>query len=154
MKLPAGVLPANGEAPSEALQTEMLRLRKAGIDAHAKIESARLGALTEGLSAVKALIDVFAEHKRLEKTRVEWASRVKQSEAEVEKARIELSAVTKNSDLANKQLDSLNKTRDALLRLFDEVMKEASAPDIAPEERARQRQYLLTLSEQIVKLKA
>lgn len=154
LKLPTGVLSANGEALSEKLQTEMLHVEKAGIEAHGKIEAGRLQLLTEGVSAVKALIGVFAEHKRLETKRAEWEGRVKEAEMSVRKASIELDAARESNQTRRAELASLNATRDRLLRLFDDVMNEAASADFSVQQKAEQRQYLLALSELIVKLKA
>ncbi|MCB9610829.1 MAG: hypothetical protein H6722_00015 [Sandaracinus sp.] len=136
------------------MQREVLRTKRAGIEAGAKVEVARLQVAREAIAATKAFLDVLRSHNELAATRVEWEGRVKVAEDAVKQAEAELNVAAENNKPRLAELEQSKAALDRLLTLFDEVMREAGSSDLSAETKAAHRRYLLDLSDRIVKLRA
>lgn len=155
LKLPT-TIPATIDPSTlpESVQRAVLRTQRANIEAGAKVEVARLQVAQEAIAATRAFFDVLRSANELEATRVEWEGRVKTAEEAVKKAEADLKVAAENNRPRLVELEQSKAALDHFLKLFDEVMREASAPDLSPEVKAAHRQYLLNLGDQIVKLRA
>lgn len=152
LKLPNS-LPQKSPQVPEAVQEEILKTQRAGIDAGAKVEIARLQVAKEAITAIKAFFEVIKSKNELEATRTEWEGRVSAAETAVKQAEVELETVREKNLLGMEELRQAKEVQDRLLGLFDEVMHELASADLDEESKAKSRQYLLQLSDHIVKLK-
>ncbi len=152
LKLPNG-LPQKSPQVSEVVQTEILKTQRADIDAGAKVEIARLQVAKEAITATKAFFEVIKSRNELETTRTEWEGRVNAAETAVKQAEVELETVRAKNLLGMEELRQAKEVQDRLLGLFDEVMHELASAGLDEESKAKSRQYLLQLSDHIVKLK-
>jgi hypothetical protein len=152
LKLPT-TMPAKTSLVSDPVQMEILKTQRAGIDAGAKVEVARLQVAKEAITATKAFFDVLRSHNELEATRIEWEGRVSAAETSVRKAEVDLVTEREKNQPRLEELRQTKKAQDRLLALFDDVMKELTAADLGDDSKAKSRQYLLQLSDLIVKLK-
>lgn len=152
LKLPKMPLVSSPEL-SENVQTEVLRTQRASIDAGAKVEAARLQVAKEAITATKAFFEVLKSHNELETTRAEWEGRVTAAEIAVQQAQVELDTVREKNQLRQEELRQAKEAQDRLLELFDDVMHELKAARLGVESKAKSREYLLQLSDKLVKLK-
>ena len=152
LKLPTS-LPQKSPQVSEVVQTEILKTQRADIDAGSKVEIARLQVAKEAITVAKAFFQVLKSRNELETTRLEWEGRVSAAETAVKQAEVELETVREKSRLGMEELRQAQEVQDRLLGLFDDVMRELASADLDEESKAESRQYLLQLSDHIVKLK-
>ena len=152
LKLPTS-LPQKSPQVSEVVQTETLKKQRAGIDAGSKVEIARLQVAKEAITATKTLFEVLKSYNELETTRIEWEGRVSAAETAVKQAEVKLETVREKSQLGMEELRQAKEVQDRLLGLFDDVMRELASAALDEESKAKSRQYLLQLSDHIVKLK-
>lgn len=157
LKLPSGLakIPGpGGETPiSESVHTEMLKTQRAGIDASAKVEVARLQVAKEAIVATKAFFDILKSSNELKATRVEWEGRVSAAETAVKKAEVDLKTAQEQNKPRMEELDQSREAQKRLLALFDDVMNQVTDAKLDDETKKEARQYLLQLSDRIVKLK-
>jgi hypothetical protein len=157
LKLPTRITksgaPNTGSPVSDGTQTEMLKTKRAGIDASAKVEVARLEVAKEAIAATKAFFDVMKSHNELQATRAEWEGRVTEAETAVQKAHVDLETAQETNKPKMEELQQSREAQTRLLSLFDEVMKQVTDADLGEEVRKEARQYLLQLSDRIVQLK-
>lgn len=152
LKLPT-TLPDSTQELSEAVQTEVLKTQRAGTDADAKVAVARLQVAKEAITATKTLFEVLKSHNELDATRAEWAGRVAAEEIAVRKAEVELDTVLEKNQPRMEELRQVKEILDRVFELFDDVMAELKAASLSEESRAKSRDYLLKLSDMLVKLK-
>ena len=152
LKLPTS-LPQKSPQVSEVVQTEILKTQRADIDAGSRVEIARLQVAKEAITAAKAFFQVLKSRNELETTRLEWEGRVSAAETAVKQAEVELETVREKSRLGMEELRQAQEVQDRLLGLFDDVMRELASADLDEKSKAESRQYLLQLSDHIVKLK-
>ncbi len=152
LKLPT-TLPVSTPELSDAVQTEVLKTQRASIDAGAKVEVARLQVAKEAITATKAFFEVLKSHNELEATRAEWEGRVTAAETAVQQATVELDTVREKNQPRMEELRQAKEAQDRLLELFDDVMSELKAASLGDESKAKSREYLLQLSDMLVKLK-
>ena len=152
LKLPTS-LPQKSPQVSEVVQTEILKTQRADIDADSKVEIARLQVAKEAITATKTFFQVLKSRNELETTRIKWEGRVSVAETAVKQAEVELETVREKSRLGMEELQQAKEVQDRLLGLFDDVMRELASANLDEEGKAKRRQYLLQLSDHIVKLK-
>lgn len=157
LKLPTSITKSgvpNIEPPvSDGLSTEMLKIQRAGIDASAKVEVAKLQVAKGAIAATKAFFDVLKSHNELQATRAEWEGRITEAETAMQKAEVDLKTAQENNKPKMEELQQSREVQTRLLSLFDEVMKQVTDADLGEEMRKEVRQYLLQLSDRIVQLK-
>ena len=152
LKLPTS-LPQKSPQVSEVVQTEILKTQRADIDADSKVEIARLQVAKEAITATKTFFQVLKSRNELETTRIKWEGRVSVAETAVKQAEVKLETVREKSRLGMEELQQAKEVQDRLLGLFDDVMRELASANLDEEGKAKRRQYLLQLSDHIVKLK-
>ena len=152
LKLPTS-LPQKSPQVSEVVQAEILKTQRADIDAGSKVEIARLQVAKEAITATKTFFQVLKSRNELETTRIKWEGRVSVAETAVKQAEVELETVREKSRLGMEELQQAKEVQDRLLGLFDDVMRELASANLDEEGKAKRRQYLLQLSDHIVKLK-
>lgn len=157
LKLPTSLTktgaPVTESPVSDGVRTEMLKTQRAGIDASAKVEVARLQVAKEAIAATKAFFDVLKSHNELQATRAEWEGRVTEAETAVKKAQVDLETAQESNKPKMEELEQSREAQTRLLSLFDEVLKQVTDADLSDEVRKEARQYLLQLSDRIVQLK-
>lgn len=151
LKLPT-TRPVSSPKLSEALQTEVLKTERASIDAGAKVAVARLQIAKEAITATKALFELLKSHNELEVARTEWEGRVTAAETAVQQATVELYTVREKNQPRREELHLAKEAQERLLELFDDVMGELKAASLGEESKAKSREYLLQLSDMLVKL--
>lgn len=139
---------------SEALQIERLRTEKAGLDAYAKVESARLGVATQTLEVVKKGLEVVESYHRLQTTKAEWQGRIEVAELELKKVGAELVAPQEKNAPIREQLEQTGRIQQRVLKLFDTLMAQAEDPAISMEDKQNLTTKLLDLTKNLVSLKA
>jgi hypothetical protein len=140
-------------ALSDALKSEMLKTRRAGIDAGAKVEVARLQVAKEAITALKAFADLRKSFNDLEGTRIEWEGRIATAETAVEKAQVDLKTAQEKNQPRMEELRQAKEAQKRILELFDDAMAELREAGLEGDAKTKGREYLLRLSEQLVKLK-
>ncbi len=153
LKLPTTPPAKNMPGPSAVIPPGLLKTQRASIDAEARVETARLQVAREAIRAVEAFFDVLKSQNKLESTRAEWEARVLAAETAVRRAQVELAAVHEKNQPAMEELRQAKEVQDRLLALFDDVMSELKTTNLGDESKARSREYLLQLSEMLVRLK-
>ena len=157
MKLPNDLVKTPGtvgDSPvSDGERTEVLKTQRAGIDASAKVEVARLQVAKEAIVATKAFFEMLKSHNELQSTCAEWEGRVNAAETAVKKAEVDLQTAQEQNKPRMDELEQSREAQKRLLSLFDEVMKQVTDGDLGEEVRKEARQYLLQLSDRIVQLK-
>jgi hypothetical protein len=146
-------LPAGETDIPSACSAEMLKTQRAGIEANAKIETARLQVAQEAISMVKSFFDVLKSHNELEATRIEWEGRVNTEENALRKALVNLESTKEQNFTRREELNQSRASLNRLLSLFDDVREETSKAEISEETKNAQRQFLLQLSDKIVQLR-
>lgn len=144
---------SSASASSEAKQIEALKTERAGIEAGAKTEVARLQVAKEAIEAVKGVFEVIKSHNQLKATRVEWQGRVTQAEIEVNRAEVNLQAAREGNQIRVEELAQSRALMDPILKLFDATMEELRNSNCSKEEKAQLRQELQIISDNLVKLK-
>lgn len=157
LKLPTSTTkssaPATESPLSDDVKTEMLKSQRAGIDASAKVEVARLQVAKEAIAATKTFFDVLKSHNELQATRAEWEGRVTEVETAVKKAQVDLGTAQESNKPRMEELQQSREAQNRMLSLFDEVMKQLMDANLSEEVRKEARQFLLQLSDRIVQLK-
>ena len=154
LKLPT-ITPASTEVPalSDALKAEVLKNQRAGIDAGAKVEVARLQVAKEAVQAFKGFLELRKSFNDLEGTRIEWEGRVATAETAVQQAQVQLETARAKNQPRMEELRQAKEAQQRTLELFDSVMAELRDADVSHEQKAKNRAFLLSLSEILVKLK-
>ena len=152
LKLPT-TLPVSTPELSEAVQTEVLKTQRASIDAGAKVEVARLQVAKEAITATKTFFELPKSYNELEATRAEWEGRVTVAKTAVQQAQVELDTVREKNQPRMEELRQAKEVQDRLLENYDDVMSELKAASLGEESKAKSREYLLQLSDMLVKLK-
>jgi hypothetical protein len=152
LKLPTSV-PTGTPVLSETVQTELLKTQRANIDAGARVEVARLQVAKEAITATKAFFEVLKSYNELEATRAEWEGRVTTAETAVQQAQVELDTAREKNQPRMEELRQAKEAQDRLLELFDDVMAELKNATLGDQSKAKSREYLLQLSDLLVKLK-
>ena len=143
---------ASGTTASEALQIEQLRTERAGIDANAKIQNARLGVAMQVLDVVKKGLEVVEAFYHLQATTAQWQGRIEVAELELKKAATELEVMMGKNVPIREQLEQSRRTQDYMLILFDDLMAQAQEPGVERADKQRLTNNLLQLSQQLVAL--
>ena len=146
--------PVSTSESSEALQIEEHKTERAKIDGGAKGEVAKLQVAKEAISTVNGVIELFKSYNELEEKRTEWGGRVEKAEIDVRKAQVALDKAREDNRPRMEALHHNRKILDPLLEMFDEFLREMKAASLGDESRAKLREYLIKLSEQLVQMKS
>lgn len=138
---------------SDSVYTEVLKTKRSEINSKAKVEVAKLQVAKEAISATRSFFDVLKSHTELKITIAKWEGRVNEAEELVKKAQYQLEKCREDNKSRMEELKGWREAQDRLLWLFDEVLKQATDPELSEEVRKEARQYLLQLSDRIVQLK-
>ena len=157
LKLPTEIIPAPGEngkrAVSDEIREQLLKNERAGIDASAKVDVAKLQVAKEAIVATRAFFEVLKSYNELQSTRTEWEGRVDVAATAVQKAEVELQQTQEQNKSRMEELKQSGEAMERLLSLFDDVMKEVTDADLSDDLKKESRQFLLQLSDRIVQLK-
>ena len=136
-----------------ANQTEVLKTQRAGIDANAKVEVAKLQVAKEAIEAIKGVLEVIKSHNQLKTTRVEWQGRITEAEIAVTKAQVNLQVTKENNQIRAEELAQSRLVLDRVLELFDLTMAALKTSDCSEIERKDLRRELLEISDRLVNFK-
>lgn len=151
--LPSSRASTEYPAISDGLRKEMLKTERAGMDARAKVEVAKYDLAQEAMVTTRAFFAVLKSRNELEATRIEWEGRLNQAEAAVRKAEVERRTAQEQNRTRMEELEQTREAQKRLLSLFDEVMNQVVNADLSEDTRASARQFLLDLSDRVVKLR-
>jgi multidrug resistance efflux pump len=154
LKLSEDLLSRLGSSdPAQAVganQTEVLKTQRAGIDAGAKVEVAKLQVAKEAIEAIKGALEVVKSHNQLKATRVEWQGRITEAEIAVKKAEVNLQVTRETNQVRAEELTQSRLVLDRVLELFDLTMAELKTSNCSESERKNLRLELLEISDRLV----
>jgi len=143
-------LPAKGTSASSRDGDPEIVLEQ--VKADAARDKARLDIIKEAIGVVDSIVGVIKSHQELQGKRAEWIGRVDVARSELARAELELKKEQATTLQHLASLQTINRTQEALLDLFDRLMTDLTSDQADAQVRRDTRQDLLRLSEQLVKL--
>lgn len=152
IRLPKALRDTPDKPTSEAVELERLRNERSHVETSARVDTAKLNVLKEGLSVLRSFADVARSKMELETTRVEWLSRIEVAERSLLEAQESLEKARDDNKTRREAIALQRTALEPTVRLFDEMMADLNSVGLSEEARASLRSDLLSLSSQLVKL--
>ena len=143
--IPSSLRTAAGGSSNEAEKT-----RRAEIEGSYKQATEETRVLREVVSAARDVLGLIRSFVELGTTWVEWEGRVRQAEAAVRKAEVELAAMRDKNAVAHRRLDQIDAVLKSLLDGYQNVLNDLEGAPLDLSEKQMLWRELLDFGDRLV----